>query len=510
MSKTRLIVSLLAIIAIAVSLWHLTAANDGLTVSESQVGSTPVTVFRTTDAPAAPVVVIAHGFSGSQQLMHPFAVSLARAGYVAVTFDFLGHGRNPEPMRGDLTAVDGTTQFLLRELARVVAFARELPSGNGQVALLGHSMATDVIVRQAQADPEIAATIAVSMFAPTVTETTPSNLLVIIGGLEGGALQAEAQRVVGLVSESVTPAEGITYGDFAEGTARQIVTANGAEHIGVLYHQKSLVGARDWLNATFKRDLTPPTDVRGRWIGLLLLGVLLAAYPLSRLLPSIAATPQGAALRWRKLLPVAVAPAILTPLILWPLPTSFLPILVGDYLALHFALYGLLTFAGLWISGWRPAALKPQSISRTKLLIAIVALGLFNVLAFGQPIEAFALNVNPIPSRLPLVAAMLVAILPFFLADEWLVRGAQAPRGGYLVTKLLFAVSLALAVAMDFEGLFFLIIIVPVILLFFVVFGLISGWAYRRTNHPFVGACGTAMVLAWLIASTFPLVTSSG
>jgi hypothetical protein len=33
----------------------------------------------------------------------------------------------------------------------------------------------------------------------------------------------------------------------------------------------------------------------------------------------------------------------LTPLILWKLPTDFLPILLGDYLTKHFLLYGALT-----------------------------------------------------------------------------------------------------------------------------------------------------------------------
>jgi hypothetical protein len=45
--------------------------------------------------------------------------------------------------------------------------------------------------------------------------------------------------------------------------------------------------------------------------------------------------------------PVVVVPALLTPLLLWTLPGQFLPILLGDYLLLHFALYGLLTLGGL-------------------------------------------------------------------------------------------------------------------------------------------------------------------
>ena len=37
--------------------------------------------------------------------------------------------------------------------------ARTLPTGDGRLALLGHSMASDIIIRYAQAHPEVAATV---------------------------------------------------------------------------------------------------------------------------------------------------------------------------------------------------------------------------------------------------------------------------------------------------------------------------------------------------------------
>ena len=66
--------------------------------------------------------------------------------------------------------------------------------------------------------------------------------------------------------------------------------------------------------------------------------------------------------------------------------------------------------------------------------------------------------------------------------------------------------SLVLAIALNPPRLFFLIIIVPVILLFLVVYGLFSGWAYRRTGQPLVGAVAVALAFAWAIAATFPVV----
>jgi chorismate mutase len=96
-------------------------------------------------------------------------------------------------------------------------------------------------------------------------------------------------------------------------------------------------------------------------------------------------------------------------------------------------------------------------------------------------------------------------------ADPWwrrmARRGERVPRGAYAATKLAFVVSLALAVALDFERLFFLVMIVPVILVFFVIYGLFSGWAERRTGHPLTGGIANAVAFAWAIAVTFPMAT---
>ncbi|MBV9539563.1 MAG: hypothetical protein JOY70_11565, partial [Acidisphaera sp.] len=66
-----------------------------------------------------------------------------------------------------------------------------------------------------------------------------------------------------------------------------------------------------------------------------------------------------------------------------------------------------------------------------------------------------------------------------------------------------------LAVALDLRRLFFLVIIVPVIVLFLAIYGLFSTWAYRRTGHFLVGALADAAAFAWAIAVTFPVVVGN-
>ena len=510
------LVGLLAALLAIVSWGRLAGAEDGLQISRTRLGPIPVTVFRAavpSGPGAAPVVVIAHGFAGSQQLMLPFATTLARNGYTAVTFDFPGHGRNTTPMTGGLVAPEESQRTLLAALEQVGDFARTLSGGAGY-ALVGHSMASDLVVRHAQAHPDLPATVAVSLFAPSIDAATPPdsprNLLVVVGALEPEMMAKEARRVVAGAT-GVDVGLRTTYGRFADGTARRMDSSPGVEHIGVLYSVHTQAAALYWLNPAFGRPTAQGAyiDNRGRWLGGLLLGVMGLAWTLSRALPRVITRPaaDGPVRRasWRRAWPLAVVPAVVTPLVLWKLPSDFLPILLGDYLVLHFGLYGLLTAALLALTG-HPLP-RPDRGRRIALLVATTLVTAFAVLAIGVPVDRFVFNVHPEPARWPLIVAMWAGTLPYFLADEWFTRAPEAPRAAYLLSKLCFLLSLVIAIALNVQKLFFLVIIVPAILVLFVVYGLFSRWAFQRTGHPLAGALANGLAFGAFIGVTFPIVS---
>jgi hypothetical protein len=388
---------------------------------------------------------------------------------------------------------------------RIAEYARGL--GDGRLAVLGHSMASDIVVRFAQSSPDVAATIAVSMFSPAVTATTPRNLLVIVGDWES-MLKQEALRAVDLATAPAAAKAGVTYGDTSDGTGRRAAFSAHVEHVSVLYSRDSMREALDWLDRTFgiARHEPPVLDDRGPWILLLIAGVVLLARPLSTLLPRVAVPAIGAGLAWRRLwMPLSV-PMLATPLLLRVLPTHFLPVLVGDYLAAHFAAYGAITaLCLLWMrrAGTVRAAPPSAGIALAGASMAVVAYGF---VALVWPIDSYFTSFVPGRERAMLMLAMLVGTLAYFLSDEWLTRGRGAARGAYTASKIAFLVSLAIAVALDLERLFFLIIIVPVIVLFFLVYGLFSRWTYARTGHPFVAGIANAVAFAWAIGVTFPLL----
>jgi dienelactone hydrolase len=513
-------VACLALLAITAGVWQLERARQGVSIESQRLGTTPVTVFRPVQASGpAPVVLIAHGFAGSQQLMQPFALTLARNGYVAITFDFPGHGRNAAPMSGGLANQNESLRVLLKAMDEMGAYAGRLAgtgagNGPGRYAVVGHSMASDIIVRHAQTHPAVQASVGVSLFAPSITATTPAdsprNLLVIDGGLEPQVMADEALRVVGGVAGPAA-AQDVTYGRFADGTARRATLSPGVEHIGVLYSAHTLGESLAWLDQAFGRPPAhrPFIDARGPWLGLLLLGIVALAWPLSQRLPRAAGQepplpgeqPRPGWRAWRRQLALALLPAVLTPLLLWKLPTDVLPLLLGDYLALHFVLYGVLTLAGLAWAGRR----LPHA-NAAALAGAIVLTSAWALLSIGVPVDRYVFNVSPEAVRLPLIALMFASALPYFLADEWFTRGAGAAPGAYVVTKLCFLLSLVGAIALNPQRLFFLAIIVPAILLLFVVYGLFSRWIGRASGHPAVAAVANALAFGAFIAVTFPLV----
>jgi len=163
---------------------------------------------------------------------------------------------------------------------------------------------------------------------------------------------------------------------------------------------------------------------------------------------------------------------------------------------------GALTALALWWAGAR----RPAGLFSAGRWLAALAVAGFAIGALGWALDAHVSSFRPVAPRWPLILALLAGMAPYFLADEWLTRGRDAPPLAYPLTKLCFLGSLAAAVALDLERLFFLIILTPALLLFFLVYGLFSRWAWRRTGDPWVGALANAAAFAWAIGVTFPMV----
>ncbi|MEM1300882.1 MAG: alpha/beta fold hydrolase [Pseudomonadota bacterium] len=177
--RLNILVTVAAAAIAVLAVIRLEAARGGVEIEHRHLGETPVTVYRG-DISSGSLVVVSHGFAGSRQMMESISLTLANSGHTVVAFDYLGHGRHSRPMSPDIRSLTGTTEDLVRQTLDVVERARGLIDAD-EVALIGHSMATDVVIRAAERLPGVDEVVAISMYSEAVTSQHPKRLLVVSG-----------------------------------------------------------------------------------------------------------------------------------------------------------------------------------------------------------------------------------------------------------------------------------------------------------------------------------------
>ncbi|MEL6208109.1 MAG: alpha/beta hydrolase, partial [Pseudomonadota bacterium] len=337
---------------------------------------------------------------------------------------------------------------------------------------------------------DVDAIVAVSMYSEAVTAERPERLLMITGQWEPH-LRDAALDVIAQVAPNAGEGETVVDGN----VARRAVVAPHVEHVGVLYSKTTLNEVRDWLDETFDRQSAGDVARRGPWVAFLLAGIMALAWPFASALPS---QVRATAPTTRAAVAGLLVPATAVPLLLWPLDLSLLPVLVADYLALHLGVYGLIQLAVLWALGCR----LPSGPLWPGLALAVYGIGVF-----GLSLDQFGASFVPHPGRLAIIGAVALGAIPFMLGDALITAGGRTHILMRLAARATVFASFAFAVALDFEGLFFLVLILPVILLFFMIFGTMGRWIGRRSG-PLAQGLGLGLILAWAIGVSFPLFSA--
>jgi len=490
MKGSRWSVGAAGLLLLLLSVWQILAAAQGLQVTSLRSTVPPLTIVAPAGAanPSRPLVLIGHGFAGSGVVMRGFAFSLAHAGYVAVLWDFDGHGTNPRPLPGD--ALRGAALLDTAEAALAEVDAQGL-GAPGRVAILGHSMGSGVALAFGQTHPETAATVAVSPVEQPVTPDLPRNLLLMAGRLEAPFVRNAGQ----LLAEAGGPG-----GDPAAGTGRKLVVVPGVEHVSILFSPAAHAAARDWLDAAFglQPGARPYTDRRVAWYGLGVLGALLVATALG---PAVAAPPSASAPGrpvWRRL--AALIGGVLgATLLLWLAGSAglglrnLLGLLVGGYVMIWFGAAGLLSLTLLRV--------RPSWPSRRALLGGVLA---FAALWLGVGLlgQRVWLPWLLIPRRLLLWPLGGLLLLPWFLAAGEAARDASpgGRLGWWLAYSAVLAGGLFLAVRLSPE-LGFLILVLPLLPAVLGLHALVA--ASHRGSWPF--ALSGALFTSWLFLAVFPL-----
>lgn len=464
----------------------LERARIGVSITHLDVGRTPVVRYEATGA-AGPVVVLAHGFAGSQQMMQGYALPLAQAGYRVFAFDFLGHGRHNQPMSGDVTAADGTTALLV---AQTQAVMNAVGAGQGPIAVIGHSMATDVLARVANTRSDVGPVVLISAFSNAIDASGPHDLLLVTGAWEPHLRQFARERMR-MIDSAAQEGDTVTHGS----VTRRAIAAPWADHVSILHSRKARQETVAWLDRFYDRTSHSAILPTGWAILGVLCGLVMLFCHLCRYLPDQRAAVTGLGPARAAL--VVLAPMLIAPLCAVALDFDILPVLVADYLVLHMLIFGgvQLALMRLWGMSAGPLTLVPLGA-----LVLVLACAVF-----GFTLDRYAANFWPTLDRVWIIGAMLIGAVPYMLADAILTAHQSfltrlSCRAGFLC-------SLGIAVVLDPEGLFFLILIAPVLILFYLVFSTM-GRAVSRRSGPVATGLALGLVLAWALGVSFPLFES--
>ena len=484
-SPLRLATGLAGILLVLLAAWQINAAGRGLAITRLQRDGVPMTLITpVAGAAERPLVLVGHGFAGSDVLMRGFALTLAHAGYSVISWDFDGHGANSRP-----ASADG----LLRDAELARAMATELNAWDGQrLAILGHSMGSGVALSFGQKYPETQATIAVSPVGTAVTPELPRNLLLMAGALEPAFLGNARERLAEAGGEG---------GDPAQGTARRLQVIPGVEHVSILFAPLAYTTARAWLDGVFgaQPGAQAYRDLRMVWYAVGVAGMLLAAMCLAPRPPQRVRADGRSPASTLRLLGALAGGAAGATLLLWLAGLAGLNlqglfgILVGGYLLAWFGAAGVLA---LLLSGVRPGWPGWRALGAGLAVFAALWLGvgLLGQYTWLQWLLA--------PPRLALWLPGAALLVPWFL-----VFGQGASRAGWLGKTGWWLAHCAIIMTALFAalrlspGLGFILLILPLFPIILALHGLASG----PQRNAWVVALSGAGFVAWLLLAVFPL-----
>src|SRR5690348_9113030 len=150
---------LLALAIFALASWQVHATESQVSREEITIGGAGRNISALRFTPRGDrlnvVAVVAHGYSGSKEVMTTFCVELAKQGVTAYCFDFPGHGSSPEVFNLDAALSGGQTQ-LTDTVGAVVDYAlQNMPLREAKLVLIGHSMGTSAVGLYALRHPDL-------------------------------------------------------------------------------------------------------------------------------------------------------------------------------------------------------------------------------------------------------------------------------------------------------------------------------------------------------------------
>ncbi len=493
-------------------------------------------------ATPAPGILAVHGYINSRETQSPFAIELARRGYVVLALDQSGHGFST-----NLAFEEGFGG------PAALAYLRALPFVDpARIGLEGHSMGGWTSLAAADTLPDAYRSIALVgsstgwRYPREGTPDWPRNTAVIFSlfdefsqpmwNAEKASEVAASPKLQTMFGTDERVEVGRLYGSLEDGTAR-ILTQPHASHAGDHLSQGAVGDVIDWMETTLGAPTPKPRgDQIWMWKeggtllallgGAVLLFGLMAAGPARGAVPAPAASSAG---RWW----LALALGLIVPAVTF-FPATRLGAALGS---VEFLKQNITTQIMTWALVNAAIALvtlffAPRvAVERPKALVVLggIVAGLVGVAAlygavaasdslFQTDLRFWVVALKPLGDHhLEQALIYLAPFTVFFVLSHWaleasLLRSATGAFGQYITGWLASAGGMAILIGFayaylftqgtlppGFDPLFTIIAIqfVPVLSLT----GLLAVAAWRQTGSTLPGALASGALVTWYIVA---------
>ncbi len=439
---------------------------------------TPYTRYLPANTPKATVLAI-HGLDVSREVMSFISAALADGGFEVYAIDLPGHGASK--VKFDAALAEQAIRNVAQKLGE-------------HTIVLGHSLGAGLLLDLA-ANQHFSTMVILSPPPMAIDEIRADRVLIAAGDIDIPRIQSFVSIAADIGAPHVE-AWTLPLGPHSAAILNPVYIRRIVEWLGGEAGSRRTLARMAWFAVMF---------IAGLVFGIQLLlsaGVAQSASPAGRAQPPFLCE-EGNVL-------VLYVAACGTSLIILKLgnPLGWLRLFGTDYLI------GFVFLTGLFLSGAalyaRPGAGmdRPYSFDR-KALFKSAAAAIYVIIILGLVVTSHVLHMSLSGSRWWRFPAIVAAGFPFFAADEWILRSLH-PRwmrlGVALLTRgLLLAFVLTGVLILNRESAF-LVLIAPLITLFWIGLWFAAGFVHKALRDPFAAALFSALVQGWAFAAWFVIL----
>jgi len=474
--------------------------------------ATPVRIVGMPDQQSDSAAVVFHGLGANAGIMDSIGQFIAVQRVRAYLVDLPGHGNSRQDF--SFSRAEECAVQILSTMQKLGEIRLE------KTVLVGHSLGGALVIRLADHFPA-AATLAISpapmyripampngavLMAPP--RRMPVNLLVLLGQFDFPFSRQGAERLL-----AVAGGERDSPEDFRQRRAAHLEVVPLATHTTLIYSLEAQHLVKRWLLLSLPGAVDKPASDRlpNLWPGALGIAGLMMLFPLfaswisgvspTSVLGSVppAVSLPGTVLRW------LVAGMFAVSVLGFAVPLRLLRMYSGDYLASCIMIAGVVLVTLMW-------GKRTKSAVTWRALAVGGVLGLATMLAFSAWMNLGLTDTWLNAPRWLRFPVLLVACLPYALAEEWAL-GAPPQKWPAGFSRYLRFVLLRLII---YASMVFALyayasqqILIAVLLMYMASFSILARLgtdAVRRRTGSAVGAAlFAAILMTWFVAAVFPI-----